>query len=75
MVIAPELEGAVVFSVKVALPLVGSAALSVAEQTSEGAVPVQLTADTPVPATALTYVTPAGSCSLIVTTWPTGADV
>ena len=36
---------------------------------------MQLTADTPVPAEAPTYATPAGNCSLIVTTWPTAAGV
>ena len=73
--IVPEVLGAVVFSVKFAVPLVGNTALSVAEHTNAGAVPVQLTAETPVPATALTEVTPAGNCSLIVTTWPEAADV
>ena len=63
------------FNVKLALPFNGNAALNVTEQTNAGAAPVQLTADTPVPATAFTNVTPAGNCSLIVTTWPTAAGV
>ena len=73
--IEPALGGAVVFSVKLALPFNGRTALNVTEQTSAGAAPVQLTADTPVPAEAPTYATPAGNCSLIVTTWPTAAGV
>ena len=67
--------GAVVFKVNVALPFNGNAALNVTEQTIAGAAPVQLTADTPVPVTAFTNATPAGNCSLIVTTWPTAAGV
>ena len=52
--IAPAVLGAVVFNVNVALPLVGSAAVSVTEHTSAGAVPVQLIADTPLLTTAFT---------------------
>ena len=63
------------FNVNVAPPFKGRAALSVTEHTNAGAAPVQLTVDTPVPATAFTNVTPGGSCSLIVTTWPTAAGV
>ena len=53
MAIEPEALGAVVFNVKLALPFNGNAALNVTEQTNAGAAPVQLTADTPVPAVAL----------------------
>ena len=42
------------FNVNVAPPFKGRAALSVTEHTNAGAAPVQLTVDTPVPATAFT---------------------